>query len=480
MQPTGHLCTMHTRMIMQTQMMRTTATWRVRVVIGMLAGVLALAPLAAAQSIGMSGFAEVTTLITAQPLTLSVPTILLSNTLSIEDFSARGDARFVNGVFSLFMVRASGPLGDLSVDSTLALSPSATTLIGTVNPGGLPTMAYFEWGTTIAYGNETTLQSVGSGTNDVVLQEAVGGLTLGVTYHYRVVAINGNGTWYGLDGTFTPTAPFFSWQTTLSLDVLGLTLWDTTYLTSPQSRSYNLARFSGAADSFDFTASARFGLCEPTFFEADVCLDWRWALCDTPLTACISFDGSQGFESLRLTATGVPLFHDVLGAAAVLDIQTLFTLQQKTVLPTLRLDGNWLICPDISLLGELVLLSPGLGIGAIDIYGMNATVPVGEAIFHIADSFIDNRNASVTGKAAYFELVSLEVPLVSCCNSSGRVKSSVYFERSPGPSDGIFGIGLLEGLVEFQISQHVAVSFTSDFQLASSTWAVTTRVRVLW
>jgi hypothetical protein len=207
----------------------------------------------------------------------------------------------------------------------------------------------------------------------------------------------------------------------------------------------------------------RLSVCPPAFSQATVCADWNWGLCDTPFSACISFNASSGFEAFQLTASEIALFENILGVGATLDIQIVYALDDKTVTPTLRFDPHWIICPEIVFLGEAVLTAPDPGISAIRIYGATVEVPIGDAVFRVADSFSDDKNASVVGKAAFFESFSLETSLASCCGSPGRLKGSVYFERSPAPSGGLFGVGLLEGLAEFQISPNVAAAFTVEF-----------------
>jgi len=105
---------------------------------------------------------------------------------------------------------------------------------------------------------------------------------------------------------------------------------------------------------------------------------------------------------------------------------------------------------------------------------------VGDVVFRVADSFSDDKNVSITGKAAFFELFSLETALDSCCGSPGRLKGSVYFERSPAPSGGLFAVGLLEGLAELRIGRHVTAAFTMEFRPASPNWTFTVRLRTLW
>src|SRR3990172_1504541 len=78
----------------------------------------------------------------------------------------------------------------------------AATLNGTVNPMGTNTTAWFEWDSSLAYGNSTPPQGVGSGTNEVAVNAALTGLIPGMTYHYRCVASNSLGVARGADRVF--------------------------------------------------------------------------------------------------------------------------------------------------------------------------------------------------------------------------------------------------------------------------------------
>ncbi len=98
-----------------------------------------------------------------------------------------------------------------------AVTPTSATLNGTVNPNGLATTWYFEWGTTTAYGNTTAVTSAGTGTSTVSVNAGITGLTGGVTYHYRLVATNADGTSYGTDLTFTYGAAVVTTAAVLSI-----------------------------------------------------------------------------------------------------------------------------------------------------------------------------------------------------------------------------------------------------------------------
>ena len=75
-------------------------------------------------------------------------------------------------------------------------------LNGSVDPHGLTTTVYFQYGTTTSYGLTTAIQSKTGDTYQNV-SVPIGGLTANTTYHFRIVAANGNGTKYGSDRTFT-------------------------------------------------------------------------------------------------------------------------------------------------------------------------------------------------------------------------------------------------------------------------------------
>jgi phosphodiesterase/alkaline phosphatase D-like protein len=105
------------------------------------------------------------------------------------------------------VVLAAGPTLAAGVPTATTGDASAVTdtqasLAGTVNPQGELTSYAFQYGTTTAYGQQTTLSSAGSGTGDVAVRADLVGLTPGTTYHYRVIATNASGTTVGPDRTF--------------------------------------------------------------------------------------------------------------------------------------------------------------------------------------------------------------------------------------------------------------------------------------
>jgi hypothetical protein len=92
--------------------------------------------------------------------------------------------------------------------SATSVTSSSATLNGLVNPNGISTNYYFEYGETTAYGSTTTGGTAGSGVVDVPVSDDITGLSPDTDYHFRVVATNTNGTNYGADESFrTITLP---------------------------------------------------------------------------------------------------------------------------------------------------------------------------------------------------------------------------------------------------------------------------------
>ena len=95
---------------------------------------------------------------------------------------------------------------------TAATSPATNTtsttatLNGTINPNTAtsqyPVSYKFQWGTTAAYGNETTTIPGQTGSANITISADISGLSPATTYHFRVVSFNADQTTNGADMTF--------------------------------------------------------------------------------------------------------------------------------------------------------------------------------------------------------------------------------------------------------------------------------------
>jgi Fibronectin type III domain len=99
------------------------------------------------------------------------------------------------------------PTKPISTTGTATASVNGATVNATVNPNGLATDYYFEFGTTAAYGLQTPPTSAGTGTAAVPVTRSLVGLQSNQTYHYRIVAVSAGGTTLGTDATFTTGSP---------------------------------------------------------------------------------------------------------------------------------------------------------------------------------------------------------------------------------------------------------------------------------
>ena len=119
--------------------------------------------------------------------------------------------------FSLEEPPTSTTIGVGSSPTGLALSPpkvgtSKASFSGTVNPEGLATTAFFQYGLDLRYTklhasgpnytNRTPARPVGSDFNDHAFTEQVSGLVPNAIYHVRLVAQNADGTTFGPDVVF--------------------------------------------------------------------------------------------------------------------------------------------------------------------------------------------------------------------------------------------------------------------------------------
>jgi hypothetical protein len=115
-------------------------------------------------------------------------------------------------------------------ESVSVVEATAVTVSAEVDPGGSGTSYDFEYGTTTAYGENTTPGTLAADDSLHAVQARITGLKPGTTYHYHVVAGNTPGSTPGPDGTFTtaalPATETCSNATLRTEQSIGLTLPD--------------------------------------------------------------------------------------------------------------------------------------------------------------------------------------------------------------------------------------------------------------
>jgi hypothetical protein len=102
---------------------------------------------------------------------------------------------------------APAPSPTLNTTVATDIMDDSATLRGTVDPNGISTSAYFQYGQTMSYGKNTTYTSMGSGTEPVDITADITGLASNKLYNFRLRAIRSDGTFNGSNRTFTTLRP---------------------------------------------------------------------------------------------------------------------------------------------------------------------------------------------------------------------------------------------------------------------------------
>ncbi|MBP6855543.1 MAG: hypothetical protein KBC26_01020 [Candidatus Pacebacteria bacterium] len=106
-------------------------------------------------------------------------------------------------ITAIFAVQQSGGAPIVQTNSATNISQTGATLNGSVNPNGANTNYWFEYGTSMSLGNNTPMQSAGSGTSAQSVFASLTGLSANTTYYFRTVAQNQYGTTQGSILSFT-------------------------------------------------------------------------------------------------------------------------------------------------------------------------------------------------------------------------------------------------------------------------------------
>ena len=131
-------------------------------------------------------------------------------------FRRRHSGLFALFLFILLLSPGCGGGGDSATPTPRATTVGASSITvdnavlnGSVNPNGLATNAWFEWGTDpgLAAFTTTTSQPLGSGTGDNTVSQKITGLNFGTTYYFRVAGSNSAGITKGSIVSFATASP---------------------------------------------------------------------------------------------------------------------------------------------------------------------------------------------------------------------------------------------------------------------------------
>ena len=274
---------------------------------------------------------------------------------------------------------------------------------------------------------------------------------------------------------FDPVIPAFRyWNAIARFGIAGVDFTYNFYLSSTpeNSTSVLVARWSGEA--FSLTSTTQFKGCTLTF--AQETLVATWSYCDYRVTGKLIISCS-GFEGFTITVYSIPLLGASIDPFWVgLDLSVKFTTVAKTVTPTVRVHSDWVEC--VKFLTEVLLAEEGLEIQGFSIYGLHIKSQVTDAItVESKTSFAEDKNASVTGYAEYFEVFRLIGKVFPCCGSPGQWKVAVYFDDS---SDELFSWGMTQIQLEDALADNVRFSIETKFYAADSVWEMALGWKVTW
>ncbi|HMJ91090.1 MAG TPA: choice-of-anchor Q domain-containing protein [Candidatus Acidoferrum sp.] len=115
-----------------------------------------------------------------------------------------------NGTGVAFRTASVDPLLPPTVTTFIAtnITLSNATLVALINPNNSAAQYIFEWGTSTNYGFVTTAEVLDPGVGETFVQAAIGSLSSGSTFHFRIVATNESGVSFGQNLSFeTPLQP---------------------------------------------------------------------------------------------------------------------------------------------------------------------------------------------------------------------------------------------------------------------------------
>jgi hypothetical protein len=204
--------------------------------------------------------------------------------------------------------------------------------------------------------------------------------------------------------------------------------------------------------------------------------------CDTAITGCATFTGVDGFTAATLTASDIILFENLLGMEWLLDVAISYAPDDKTLVPTLKMQPDWPICLNVQLLGEASPAGDPTSFGSLSIYGLQGECAMDNGVsLTFAESFDAAKNGSVTGKSDYFERISVTGPLSSCCGSPGAFGFDVYFQDpATAPSRTLFTMALLAASLNLQLTENFGFTFSGQYPMSSSEWELEFTFNVFW
>ena len=216
---------------------------------------------------------------------------------------------------------SSGSPPTVSTNAASSVTYNSATLNGTVNPNGLSTSVWFNWGTTTSYGNASGVADAGSGTTTTSWQSTLSGASSCTTYNFRFVASNSAGTTYGSNQTFTTSCtvtPSAGSNGTISPSTAQTVSYGSTVsFTITPNTGYSISSVTGCSGTLSgntYTTGAITSNCTVTASFADITAPTNGSLSATGGSGQVSLtwsgfsDSGSGIASYKLvySTSGTP------------------------------------------------------------------------------------------------------------------------------------------------------------------------------
>jgi plastocyanin len=155
----------------------------------------------ATTSYGLTTAPQTQTGNTSRPVSANIGSLMANHTYHFRIVASNVDGTRMGADRGFTTLTMTGPPVVITNPAS-NVTASAARLNGSMDPHGLTTTVHFQYGTTTSYGHTTAMQTqTGSTYRNIAAN--IGGLAAHVTYHFRIVASNADGTRMGADRTFT-------------------------------------------------------------------------------------------------------------------------------------------------------------------------------------------------------------------------------------------------------------------------------------
>ncbi len=150
-----------------------------------------------------AGAADVTSGYSQQTITRTITGLLAATQYDVRLTMTRTTVNETTLTSATHQFSTTGAAPTVVTNNATNISVAGTTLNGTVNPNGVSTTYWFDYGLTTAYGTSTAVQGPSSGGSPIPFSAVTGVLLPDSVYHFRAHALQGGTDYYGADLQFS-------------------------------------------------------------------------------------------------------------------------------------------------------------------------------------------------------------------------------------------------------------------------------------